>query len=130
MRFLFCACAISYILNDWSGIDVDMAFNYIQKSMVIFHSKLSLHSLMMGHLVKILSLNLMVCSNLSAFSITGGSTYCAIASLCLMGKLNGIKNLKKTQLWCLQRQTEGFQGRLNKPEDTCYAFWIGASIEV
>lgn len=28
--------------------------------------------------------------------------------------------------WCLQRQADdgGFQGRPNKPSDTCYAFWI------
>jgi prenyltransferase beta subunit len=28
--------------------------------------------------------------------------------------------------WCLQRQANdgGFQGRTNKPSDTCYAFWL------
>jgi geranylgeranyl transferase type-1 subunit beta len=30
MRFLYCACAISTTLNDWSGIDVDLAVRYIQ----------------------------------------------------------------------------------------------------
>lgn len=34
MRFLYCACAISYILDDWSGVDVDRAVNYILSSQV------------------------------------------------------------------------------------------------
>ena len=29
MRFLFCACAISHFLNDWTGINVDLAVQYI-----------------------------------------------------------------------------------------------------
>ena len=32
--------------------------------------------------------------------------------------------------WCLHRQVSGFQGRINKPPDTCYAFWIGASLQL
>jgi geranylgeranyl transferase type-1 subunit beta len=30
MRFLYCACAISYMLKDWSGMNVDLAVSYIQ----------------------------------------------------------------------------------------------------
>jgi geranylgeranyl transferase type-1 subunit beta len=30
MRFLYCACAISYMLKDWSGINTDLAVKYIQ----------------------------------------------------------------------------------------------------
>lgn len=30
MRFLFCACAISALLGDWSGVDKDAAVKYIQ----------------------------------------------------------------------------------------------------
>lgn len=37
------------------------------------------------------------------------------------------EGLKK---WCLLRQKTGFQGRPNKPADTCYSFWIGASLQV
>lgn len=34
--------------------------------------------------------------------------------------------------WCLQRQeiNGGFQGRPNKPSDTCYAFWIGGVLKI
>ena len=29
MRFLYCACAISCILNDWSSVDIPRAVDYI-----------------------------------------------------------------------------------------------------
>ena len=32
--------------------------------------------------------------------------------------------------WCLSRQGQGFNGRPNKVEDSCYTFWIGASLKV
>lgn len=34
MRFLFCAASICYILDDWSGMDVERAVNFIIKSIV------------------------------------------------------------------------------------------------
>ena len=34
MRFVYCACAISYVLNDWSGVDQDAASQFILRSMV------------------------------------------------------------------------------------------------
>ena len=30
-RFLFCACAISHMINDWSGVDKDAAVVYIKR---------------------------------------------------------------------------------------------------
>lgn len=43
--------------------------------------------------------------------------------------------LSKRQLdglrrWLLNRQEDGFQGRPNKPVDTCYSFWVGASLKM
>lgn len=35
MRFIYCACCISYILNDWSGVDIPRIVQYIKKSRVI-----------------------------------------------------------------------------------------------
>ena len=63
----------------------------------------------------------------------GGSTFCAVASLVLMGRLHS--DLSTTQVqrlgrWCLLRQQNGFQGRPNKPVDTCYSFWVGATLQV
>ena len=40
------------------------------------------------------------------------------------------KELEKIKRWCLVRQKSGFQGRPNKPVDTCYSFWVGASLKV
>lgn len=61
----------------------------------------------------------------------GGSTYCAIASLKLLDKLDDcLSEDKKQKLikWCLMKQNLGFEGRPNKDSDTCYTFWIGASL--
>lgn len=62
----------------------------------------------------------------------GGSTYCAIASLSLMGKLDVLsrKNTTRCVLWLIKRQVGGFEGRPFKPVDSCYSFWIGASLKV
>lgn len=30
----------------------------------------------------------------------------------------------------MNRQVDGFQGRPNKPVDTCYSFWIGATLKI
>lgn len=67
------------------------------------------------------------------FFIQGGSTFCALASLVLMNQLDSslvADELEQIKRWCLFRQKSGFQGRPNKPVDTCYSFWVGASLEV
>lgn len=64
---------------------------------------------------------------------TGGSTFCGIASLCLMGKLEEVfseKELSRIGRWCVMRQQNGYHGRPNKPVDTCYSFWVGATLKV
>lgn len=38
-----------------------------------------------------------------------------------------VEGLKR---WLLFRQQDGFNGRPNKPVDTCYTFWIGASLKM
>ena len=66
-------------------------------------------------------------------SFSGGSTFCAVASLTLMNRLEvafSPRELDRLRKWCIMRQLSGFQGRPNKPVDTCYSFWIGASLEV
>ena len=64
-----------------------------------------------------------------------GSSYCAVASLFLLHHLHDNKVLSKKQTkklvsWALQQQDMGFHGRTNKPDDTCYAFWIGGTLAV
>ena len=63
----------------------------------------------------------------------GGSTFCAVASLRLMGRLEETlseRELDRIRRWCIMRQQTGFHGRPNKPVDTCYSFWVGATLEV
>ncbi|RXH94443.1 hypothetical protein DVH24_024127 [Malus domestica] len=74
--------------------------------------------------------------------LPGGATYCGVTSLRLMGFIeedilskdakSSIINVPLLLDWCLQRQAAdgGFQGRPNKPSDTCYAFWIGSVLKV
>ena len=38
--------------------------------------------------------------------------------------------LEKIKKWSIFRQKSGFHGRPNKPVDTCYSFWVGASLKV
>lgn len=40
------------------------------------------------------------------------------------------KQLERLRYWCLMRQVGGFHGRPNKPEDTCYSFWVGATLQI
>ena len=42
MRFIYCACCISYILQDWSGIDQDKVVKYIKLSQVSKYSNILL----------------------------------------------------------------------------------------
>lgn len=62
----------------------------------------------------------------------GGSTYTAIASLVLMGELDCLGEFHRTNLirWCLMRQSTGYNGRTNKDNDSCYSFWIGATLNL
>ena len=50
-----------------------------------------------------------------------------------MGQLESTfseEELKGLRKFCLLRQKSGFQGRPNKDVDTCYSFWLGASLDV
>ncbi|CAO3617355.1 unnamed protein product [Cunninghamella echinulata] len=109
VRFIFCASAICYILNDWSGIDIESTVKYL-KSLQSYEYSFGQSPGEEAH---------------------GGSTFCGTAALTLMGKQEeGILNKDKLIKWCLDRQSTGFQGRPNKQPDTCYCFWIGASLDM
>ncbi|KAL7576741.1 hypothetical protein ACA910_005657 [Epithemia clementina (nom. ined.)] len=111
MRFLYCATAISYMLNDWSGIDMDKACQYIRRCKS-FDGALALVPGQEGH---------------------GGSTFTGIASLVLMNRLEDVldSNWRRELIhWCVARQVGGMQGRPNKAEDTCYSYWIGGTLRL
>jgi geranylgeranyl transferase type-1 subunit beta len=48
----------------------------------------------------------------------------------MLGEISNVRNKELLIEWLLKRQDGGFHGRINKPDDTCYAFWIGASLKV
>jgi len=108
MRFMYCACAISDMLGDWSGIDIEKAVKYIVDSQA-FDGGIGLRIGAEGH---------------------GGTTYCAIASLYLMNRISDLKDLDGLIRWCVHAQGCGFVGRPNKPADSCYSFWIGSTMKM
>ncbi|XP_026667894.1 geranylgeranyl transferase type-1 subunit beta isoform X2 [Ceratina calcarata] len=111
MRFLYCACCVSMILNDWSGINKTKAIDYILKS-ISYDGAMGQGPGLESH---------------------GGSTFCAVASLFLMNELHNVLShdqLSRLRRWCLMRQDSGFHGRPGKPSDTCYSFWIGATLRM
>ncbi|KAK0181365.1 hypothetical protein PV327_003657 [Microctonus hyperodae] len=111
MRFLYCACCVSAILDDWSGVDRARAIDYIIKS-ISYDGAMGQGPELESH---------------------GGSTFCAVASLYLMNELDRVLSndqLERLRRWCLMRQNDGFQGRPGKPSDTCYSFWIGATLHL
>ena len=129
MRFLYCACAISTILDDWSGIDCDRAVQYVRRCMS-YDGGIGLVPGQESH---------------------GGSTFTATAALKLMGRVDELEyqGVQDLEQWCLRRQlvpdsgtsadadasllrpgAGGFQGRCNKDADTCYSFWIGGTLAV
>ncbi|KAI3793349.1 hypothetical protein L1987_35966 [Smallanthus sonchifolius] len=120
LRFVYCAAVISSLLDNWSGIDKEKAKNYI----------LSCQSYDGGF------------GLIPGQESHGGATYCAVASLRLMGFIEDdliskcasscIIDVPLLLDWCLQRQAVdgGFQGRPNKISDTCYAFWVGGVLKI
>ncbi|KAF3433729.1 hypothetical protein FNV43_RR24832 [Rhamnella rubrinervis] len=120
LRFIYCAAAICSLLENWSGMDREKAKEYI----------LNCQSYDGGF------------GLIPGAESHGGATYCAVASLRLMGFIeddilskNGSFSIVNVPLlldWSLKRQATdgGFQGRPNKPTDTCYAFWIGATLKI
>lgn len=111
MRFVYCAACICYILGDWSGMDMGRTISYIKRSMSYdfgFGQGPHLES-------------------------HGGVTYCAVATLTLMGKLHTTfteREIEGLRRWAIMRQESGFHGRANKQVDTCYSFWVGATLEM
>ncbi|KAA8539447.1 hypothetical protein F0562_026139 [Nyssa sinensis] len=120
LRFVFCAAAICSMLENWSGMDMEKAKEYI----------LNCQSYDGGF------------GLIPGSESHGGATYCAVASLRLMGFMEDdqlsksasscIINLPLLLDWSMQRQADdgGFQGRANKPSDTCYAFWVGGVLRI
>ena len=70
MRFVFCAAAICQMLDDWSGRNLDAATKFILSS-ITYEGAFAQRPNLEAH---------------------GGSTYCAIAALKLMGRLDQLSD--------------------------------------
>lgn len=113
VRFIFSALATCAILDDFSSVDVDAVTSFILKCQN-YDGGFGQRPQVESH---------------------GGSTYCAIASLKILVKLDSLfpENADKRNLmvrWLINRQYEGFHGRPHKADDSCYTFWIGASLKM
>merc|ERR1711884_86665 len=80
VRFLYSACCISYILNDWSAVDKDLAASYLLNCLT-YEGAFGQNPDSEAH---------------------GGSTFCAVASLFLMNKLDSLNESQHYRLrqWC------------------------------
>lgn len=110
MRFIYCAAAISKLINVKSAIDKELATQYIIKS-ISYEGGIGQGPDLEAH---------------------GGSTYCAVATLSLMENLDALSMKQRSDLvrWLVNRQHQGFNGRPDKDDDTCYTFWIGATLNI
>ncbi|GAB0098881.1 Geranylgeranyl transferase type I subunit beta [Sergentomyia squamirostris] len=110
MRFVYCAAAICAMLDDWGSVDRKKMAQYIRNSLRYDYG-VSQHMEMEGH---------------------GGTTFCAVAALHLSDQLDVLstREVEGMKRWLVLRQGEGFQGRPNKTEDTCYSFWIAATLKI
>uniref|UniRef100_A0A7S3LNM3 Prenyltransferase alpha-alpha toroid domain-containing protein n=2 Tax=Aplanochytrium stocchinoi TaxID=215587 RepID=A0A7S3LNM3_9STRA len=107
-RFLFCAVAISFMLQDWSGFNIEKAKSFA----------LSVQSHDGG------------IGLLPGQESHGGPTYCICAALALLGSLDEYPGRDYLERFLINRQIGGFNGRINKPPDTCYTFWVGGALQV
>ena len=90
MRHVYCAAAVSKLLNDWSGMDRDRCAKFIKNSLSYE-----------GAFAQ--------CPGAEAH---GGSTYCSLASLKLISKLEETMNeqeLNRLIRWCMTRFDGGFR---------------------
>ena len=111
MRYVYCACCVCYILDDWRFVDRNKIAEFVKKS-VSFDFGIGQGMGLEGH---------------------GGSTFCGLASLVLMDELDkclGYKLKERIKKWCIFRQVTGFHGRPNKRVDTCYSFWVGGALRL
>lgn len=109
MRFLFCAASITQMLGgDWSEFDTSKACEFVAASQS-YDGGLGLRPGSEGH---------------------GGSTYTGISALTMMRGLGRLRDLPELVRWCARSQGAGFCGRPNKTPDSCYSYWIGATMKL
>jgi len=108
MRFVYCAACICYVLDLWDAIDVEGMRSFISSSQS-YDGAFGMGPLCESH---------------------GGCTYCALAALAMLGRLSDLPCKEQLIGWCAKRQQLGLNGRIEKPEDSCYSYWVGASMHL
>ena len=104
MRFLYAACAISYLLKDFSGVNIEKACEFILSCQSYdyafgFNPEQESHGIEKNKRK----------GRIIYFNIIGAATFLAVACLTLMGKEDLISNKGQVIQWCLNRQYGGFQ---------------------
>jgi geranylgeranyl transferase type-1 subunit beta len=113
LRFLYCACACSVMLSARTSGNA--------------HPRLPFHE---ARALEFLARCQSPCDG--GFGLGpgqeahGGGCFCAIASFRLLGV--PVPDAERALEFCVRRQDAGFHGRVHKADDTCYGFWVGASI--
>lgn len=117
------------MLDDWGTVDKELMRQYILKSMV--SQNLYCSSYLIIYHANFQRYDGGISQHMENES-HGGTTFCALAALNMSDQMHLIssKQLEKIKRWLLFRQEGGFQGRPNKPIDTCYSFWIGAALKI
>ncbi|CAJ1360872.1 unnamed protein product [Effrenium voratum] len=107
IRFVYCAASICYILDLWHAVDVEAMARFVYASQS-FDGAFGMGPETESH---------------------GGCTYCAVACLSMLGRLDDLDMLQLLH-WCVHRQQSGFQGRIEKEPDSCYSFWVGGTLQM
>ncbi|KAF9649787.1 terpenoid cyclases/Protein prenyltransferase [Thelephora ganbajun] len=113
LRLTYCAFVVSTLLNDWSGVNVEKALEFVRRCRTYEG----------GY------------GSAPGCEAQGGPTYLAIAILRLASdspEYLSESERRQTLRWLLQNQDEsgGFRGRTNKDADACYCFWCGGAIQI
>ncbi|GLB38600.1 putative terpenoid cyclases protein prenyltransferase [Lyophyllum shimeji] len=114
LRSLYCAFAISHMLDDWSAVNTSRAIAFIA----------SCRSYEGGY------------GQAPFCEAQGGTTYIAIASLHLVPHVQAplltAAERELTIQWLVRNQhpAGGFSGRTGKDADACYCFWCGAALQI
>ncbi|TPP57678.1 Geranylgeranyl transferase type I beta subunit [Fasciola gigantica] len=113
MRFIYSAVASCFILDGLNELDQDAIISFIDRS----------YTYEGGF------------SQLPGLEAHAGATYCAVASLTLLDALSIVlppNSRRRDRLikWLVSLQRQGFHGRMHKPDDTCYTFWVCGSLRM
>ena len=121
MRFVYCAVCIEKILKPLLLTKESRKKSYVDTKRIVAFIKAS-----RGY-----DDGLALMEGMESHS---GGVYCAIASLSILGELdNVVDNTWKDNLvkWLVGRQLpSGLQGRIGKEADSCYSYWVGATLKL